>query len=71
MAARYLAVAVGLLLATAVTPAHAKPPVQLDERLVVELVAQEPQIVTPTGVACDVRGNVWVIESNTHFTRKN
>ncbi|HEX8913593.1 MAG TPA: PVC-type heme-binding CxxCH protein [Humisphaera sp.] len=51
--------------------ALAAPPVATDDRLAIELIAQEPQIVTPTGVACDVRGNVWVIESNTHFPPKD
>ena len=46
-------------------------PVSVDERLTVELVAQEPEIVTPTGLAVDERGRIWVIENNTHFTPKN
>jgi hypothetical protein len=66
-----LLAAVVALLVTAASAAQAKPPVALDDRLTIELVAQEPQLVTPTGVACDVRGNVWVIESNTHFPPKD
>jgi putative membrane-bound dehydrogenase-like protein len=38
-----------------------------DERLVVELFAEHPQIVTPTGIAVDHRGRVFVAESHTHF----
>ena len=41
-------------------------PKATDDRLVVELVAQEPEIVTPTGVAVDERGRIWVIENQTH-----
>lgn len=42
-------------------------PVPVDDRLAVELVTAEPDLVTPTAVACDALGRVWVIESNTHF----
>lgn len=45
----------------------AAPPRSLDERLVIELVAAEPEIVTPTGVAVDSRGRIYCIECNTHF----
>lgn len=47
-------------------PAFAAPPVVTDDRLVLELVASEPDLMTPTGVAVDERGRVWVIENNTH-----
>jgi putative membrane-bound dehydrogenase-like protein len=46
--------------------ASAAPPVCVDERLVIELVAQEPDIVTPTGLAVDEQGRIWVIENQTH-----
>jgi putative membrane-bound dehydrogenase-like protein len=46
-------------------PATAAP-VSTDKRLVIELVAREPQIVTPTGLAVDEKGRVWVIENHTH-----
>ncbi len=48
-----------------------QPPVATDARLAVELVAVEPEIVTPTGVAVDAKGRIWAIESNTHFPPKN
>jgi putative membrane-bound dehydrogenase-like protein len=44
----------------------AAPPAAADKRLVVELVAGEPDLVTPTGVAVDERGRIWVIENHTH-----
>ena len=44
-----------------------KPPRVLDQRLKIELVAAEPNIVTPTGIAVDARGRVLCIESHTHF----
>src|SRR5262249_53725647 len=37
-----------------------------DERLVLELLVKEPQLVTPIGVAVDEQGRVWVIENQTH-----
>ncbi|HUR39492.1 MAG TPA: PVC-type heme-binding CxxCH protein, partial [Planctomycetota bacterium] len=46
-------------------------PAVLDDRLVVELVAAEPVLNTPTGMTVDAKGRVWVIESNTHFPPKN
>jgi putative membrane-bound dehydrogenase-like protein len=35
--------------------------------LKIELFAESPQIVTPTGIDVDGAGRVWAIESNTHF----
>jgi putative membrane-bound dehydrogenase-like protein len=46
-------------------------PAVLDDRLVVDLVAAEPTLNTPTGLTVDAKGRVWVIESNTHFPPKN
>src|SRR5438552_8820242 len=44
---------------------HATPPTCIDSRLVIELLAKEPDIVTPTGIAVDPQGRIWVIENNT------
>ena len=49
----------------------APPPSCTDDRLVIELVAREPDIVTPTGLAVDERGRLWVIENNTHERPSN
>ncbi|MGD9648335.1 MAG: PVC-type heme-binding CxxCH protein [Pirellulales bacterium] len=57
---------VGLALA-GTTESLADPPRVLDERLVIERIAAEPDIVTPTGLAVDARGRVLVVESHTHF----
>lgn len=46
--------------------APAAPPVVLDDRLILEQVAQQPDVVTPTGLTVDERGRVWVIENHTH-----
>jgi putative membrane-bound dehydrogenase-like protein len=46
--------------------APAQLPVSTDPRLVIELVAREPEIVTPTGLAVDELGRLWVIENQTH-----
>ncbi|HEV3167956.1 MAG TPA: PVC-type heme-binding CxxCH protein [Isosphaeraceae bacterium] len=42
-------------------------PRAVDSRLTITLVAAEPDIVTPTGIAIDAAGRVLVIESHTHF----
>ena len=47
--------------------AQDEPPRSLDPRLKIELFAENPQIVTPTGIDVDHAGRVWAIESNTHF----
>lgn len=43
------------------------PPKVLDARLKIELFAADPQIVTPTGLAIDSQGRVFVVECHTHF----
>lgn len=66
------ALVIGLLVARlAVTFAHADPPRPQDPRLTLELVAAAPEIVTPTGLAVDARGRVFVVESHTHFRPKD
>ncbi len=46
-------------------------PRSLDDRLAITLYAEQPQIVTPTGLEIDDTGRVWAIESNTHFRPEN
>jgi putative membrane-bound dehydrogenase-like protein len=59
-----------MLSATVVgTAAEVKMPVVDDPRLELTLVAAEPDIMTPIGVAIDKRGRVFVVESHTHFPR--
>ncbi|MFL5340719.1 MAG: PVC-type heme-binding CxxCH protein, partial [Gemmataceae bacterium] len=41
-------------------------PTVADSRVTLELVAEQPEIVTPTGLAVDPRGRIWVIENQTH-----
>src|SRR5579871_1445430 len=60
-------VLVVVLFASAVARADDAPPRSLDQRVKIELFAEHPQIVTPTGIDVDSRGRVWAIESNTHF----
>ncbi len=31
------------------------------------LLAEHPNLVTPTGIDCDAQGNIWLIASHTHF----
>ncbi|MEX2286277.1 MAG: PVC-type heme-binding CxxCH protein [Planctomycetaceae bacterium] len=47
--------------------AASEQPRSLDSRIKIELFADSPQIVTPTGIDVDAKGRVWAIESNTHF----
>lgn len=56
-----------LVLLGTIQIALAQPPTSTDPRLVIELVAEQPDIKTPTGIAVDERGRIWVIENNTHF----
>ena len=44
-----------------------KPPRVVDDRYQFELVAAEPDIVTPVGLCFDQKGRLLVIESHTHF----
>jgi putative membrane-bound dehydrogenase-like protein len=64
---RILPLVVLLSLALRLKAADVDPPRVLDDRLALELVAAEPDIATPTGIAVDRRGRVLVIESHTHF----
>src|SRR5260221_12862867 len=60
-----------VLLLLAPIGASAAPPKILDDRLVIELAAEQPDIVTPTGLAVDELGRVWVIENHTHQRQGN
>ena len=42
-------------------------PRSIDPNVKIELFAEHPQIVTPTGIDVDRKGRIWAIESNTHF----
>jgi len=60
-----------IFLVTALTTSiYAAAPKSSDPRIIVELVAEAPQIVTPTGLGVDTKGRVIVIESHTHFRPK-
>ena len=61
-----------ILFIAALTPLlHAEPPKAIPPGCTVELVASEPDVRTPTAIAVDPRGRVWVLENNTHFRPKN
>ena len=55
------------ILLAVIPAAEIPPPKVLDDRLQIQLVAAEPDVRTPTGLAVDDRGRVLVIESHTHF----
>ncbi|MFN0195445.1 MAG: PVC-type heme-binding CxxCH protein, partial [Planctomycetaceae bacterium] len=48
-------------------PSAGSHPRAVDDRLKVELFAEHPDLVTPTGLDVDHQGRIWVIESNTHL----
>ena len=52
------------------SPAPAQPRL-LDDRLQLELISQQPDLVTPVGLAIDPRGRLFVVESHTHFPPPN
>lgn len=56
-----------LCVALTLVAAPVEMPRVVDDRLQLELILQEPDIVTPTGLTIDARGRVLVIESHTHF----
>lgn len=58
-----------LLLASVmlVSTGLSEEPRVLDSRLKLELVAEQPEIVTPVGLTFDHEGQLLVIESHTHF----
>ncbi len=60
-----------LLLLTAIIPAcsiaHAQQPQVSDPSLEFVEFASDPLVVTPTGIAVDHRGRVFVLESHSHF----
>lgn len=41
-------------------------PMVTDDRLILTLVAEDPDIVTPIGIAADTVGRLYVLESHTH-----
>jgi putative membrane-bound dehydrogenase-like protein len=55
----------------AATPGKVETPRVVDPRLSIRLFAADPEIVTPTGIAVDDRGRVFVIECHTHFRPDN
>lgn len=56
-----------LLIMGSVGSAEDSQPHSLDPDVVIELFAEHPQLVTPTGLAVDDQGRVFVAESHTHF----
>src|SRR6267143_6957483 len=49
--------------------AEIKTPEVNDPDLQLTIIAAEPDIVTPIGLAIDKRGRLFVVESHTHFPR--
>lgn len=64
LAARFVPALVILMPATVL--AQGKFPEVLDPRLKLSLIAEDPQIVTPIGLAIDAQDRLFVLESHTH-----
>ena len=47
------------------------PPRVLDSKVQLQLFAAEPNIVTPVGIAIDNKHRIFVVESHTHFPKKD
>lgn len=63
-----------IVLPLATCTCSADPPSDLNPELVITkkgvkltLVAEHPDVVTPTGLDVDSRGNIWLVCSHTHF----
>src|SRR5688572_12593991 len=59
-----------LLILLSLLAADPTPPKVNDDRLEISLFAIDPQVTTPTGIAVDEKGIVFVVENNTHFRPK-
>ncbi|MCA9259738.1 MAG: cellulase family glycosylhydrolase, partial [Planctomycetales bacterium] len=57
---------VATVFGTGANPSRAEPPRVNDPRLQLELIAADPTIVTPIGMAVDSRNRLFVLESHTH-----
>lgn len=64
---RFILMASSIFFAILLETRAADQPRARDDRLTVELFAEAPDIVTPTGLAIDKQGRVFVAESHTHF----
>jgi hypothetical protein len=51
--------------------AEIQVPALKDPRLTLTLFKAEPEIVTPIGIAVDEKGSIFVVESHTHFPKKD
>src|SRR5258707_920269 len=68
---RFPSAFVGVFIVTSAAFAQPEIPKVSDPRLVVELVAQSPDIVHPISCDFDAKGRLLVIESHTHFAPKD
>ena len=60
-----------LLWTIAASAADIAVPTVKDSRLTLTLFKAEPEIVTPVGIASDAMTNIFVVESHTHFPKKD
>lgn len=68
---RSAAFALALFLGPSLVDSFAAPPRLHDDRLELTLFAEDPDIVTPIGIAVDGRDRVFVIESHTHLPARD
>ena len=60
-----------LLIALSASAAQLNVPVLKDPNLTLTLFKAEPEIVTPIGIAIDEKSGIFVVESHTHFPKKD
>lgn len=70
-AARKISLSVLFTFAAATSAAEIQVPAVKDTRLTLTLFKAEPEIVTPIGIAIDSQTNIFVVESHTHFPKKD
>lgn len=58
-------------IAFAISATEIRTPTLKDARLTLSLFKAEPEIVTPVGIAIDGQGDIFVVESHTHFPKKD
>src|SRR5205085_12352127 len=60
-----------LIIASSVSAVQINVPVLKDPNLTLTLFKAEPEIVTPIGIAVDDKSGIFVVESHTHFPKKD
>lgn len=63
----FATLAISLMANTAAADDRVPNPVMLQDGVTLSLVAEHPDLATPTGIDVDDMGRVWVVATHTHF----